>query len=73
MEIMKADNEVETDVKTRFADVEGIDAARQELEEIVDFLKNPDKYSIMGAKIPRVVFSPCTGMWQDFAREGHRG
>ena len=53
MEIMKADNEVETDVKTRFADVEGIDAARQELEEIVDFLKNPDKYSIMGAKIPR--------------------
>jgi len=53
MEIMKADNEVETEVKTRFADVEGIDAAREELEEIADFLKNPDKYTIMGAKIPR--------------------
>ena len=53
MDIMKADNEVEMDVKTRFADVEGIDAARQELEEIVDFLKNPDKYAVMGAKIPR--------------------
>ena len=38
---------------TNFADVAGCDSAKIELEEIVDFLKNPDKYSEMGAQIPR--------------------
>ena len=37
---------------TNFADVAGCDSAKIELEEVVDFLKNPDKYIDMGAKIP---------------------
>src|SRR6056300_820074 len=43
----------ETEIKTRFSDVEGIDAAKDELEEIVDFLKQPERYFGSGAKIPR--------------------
>jgi len=43
----------EEDIKTRFTDVEGIDAAKDELEEIVDFLKQPERYYGSGAKIPR--------------------
>ena len=49
---------------TNFADVAGCDTAKIELEEVVDFLKNPDKYSEMGAKIPRGVLlngPPGTG------------
>ena len=38
---------------TNFADVAGCDSAKIELEEVVDFLKNPDRYNEMGAKIPR--------------------
>ena len=44
---------MEEDVTTRFTDVEGIDSAKDELEEIVDFLKNPERYYGSGAKIPR--------------------
>jgi len=43
----------EQEIKTRFSDVEGIDAAKDELEEIVDFLKQPERYFGSGAKIPR--------------------
>tara|TARA_B100000287_G_C20636728_1_gene781926 strand:- start:8 stop:1771 length:1764 start_codon:yes stop_codon:yes gene_type:complete len=43
----------EEEIKTRFTDVEGIDAAKDELEEIVDFLKQPERYFGSGAKIPR--------------------
>ncbi|KAG9401834.1 hypothetical protein AC1031_007542 [Aphanomyces cochlioides] len=38
-----------------FADIAGIDAAKQELEEIVDFLKRPHRYEAIGAKIPKGV------------------
>eukprot|EP01041_Mallomonas_annulata_P002559 gene2559-4995_t len=38
---------------TKFADVAGCDSAKIELEEVVDFLKSPDRYNEMGAKIPR--------------------
>ncbi len=41
--------------RTTFADVAGIDEAEDELEEIVDFLKNPDKYRSLGAMIPKGV------------------
>lgn len=34
--------------------VQGIDQAKLELQEVVDFLKNPDKYTVLGAKIPKV-------------------
>jgi cell division protease FtsH len=47
-----------------FADVAGIDEAKEELTEIVDFLKNPDKYIRLGGKIPRGVLlsgQPGTG------------
>jgi len=45
--------EMDKEIETRFSDVEGIDAAKEELEEIVDFLKNPERYFGSGAKIPR--------------------
>ena len=50
--------------KVTFADVAGSDAAKQDLTEIVDFLKSPKKYLKMGAKIPRGVLlygPPGTG------------
>ncbi len=50
--------------KVTFEDVAGQDAAKRELEEIVDFLKDPDKYIALGARIPRgvlLVGPPGTG------------
>ncbi len=50
--------------KVTFNDVAGNDAAKQDLEEIVDFLKHPKKYEDLGAKIPRGVLlagEPGTG------------
>ena len=44
---------MDQEVSTRFKDVEGIDTAKEELEEIVDFLKTPERYFGSGAKIPR--------------------
>lgn len=41
--------------KTTFANVAGVDEAKQELTEIVDFLKNPGKYKAMGARTPKGV------------------
>jgi cell division protease FtsH len=41
--------------KVTFADVAGVDEAKQELTEIVDFLKNPVKYRMMGARTPKGV------------------
>ncbi|TSC63800.1 MAG: cell division protease FtsH [Microgenomates group bacterium Gr01-1014_93] len=41
--------------KTTFADVAGVDEAKQELTEVVDFLKNPGKYKAMGARTPKGV------------------
>jgi cell division protease FtsH len=51
-------------VKTRFKDVAGADEAKEELVEVVDFLKNPKKYIEIGAKIPKgvlLVGPPGTG------------
>ncbi|MBD2177333.1 ATP-dependent metallopeptidase FtsH/Yme1/Tma family protein [Pseudanabaena sp. FACHB-1998] len=50
--------------KTMFADVAGVDEAKQELQEIVQFLKTPEKYTKIGAKIPKgvlLVGPPGTG------------
>ncbi len=43
------------DVRVSFQDVAGIDEAREELTEIVDFLKEPERYARLGARIPRGV------------------
>ncbi len=51
-------------VKTRFVDVAGAEEAKEDLVEVVDFLKNPKKYTSIGAKIPKgvlLVGSPGTG------------
>jgi len=52
------------DLETTFADVAGIDEAVAELREIVDFLKNPQKYQVLGGRIPKgvlLVGPPGTG------------
>jgi cell division protease FtsH len=54
----------ETGVKTTFADVAGVDEAKEELQEIVDFLKRPEEFGRLGAHIPRgilLVGPPGTG------------
>jgi len=53
-----------TKVKVSFKDVAGLEGAKEEVEEIVDFLKNPDKYTALGGKIPKgalLVGPPGTG------------
>ncbi|UOB17000.1 ATP-dependent zinc metalloprotease FtsH [Abyssalbus ytuae] len=53
-----------TDTKVTFKDVAGLEGAKEEVQEIVDFLKNPDKYTSLGGKIPKgalLVGPPGTG------------
>lgn len=55
---------VETDTKTTFADVADATEAKEELKEIVDFLKNPGEYGRLGARVPKgvlLVGPPGTG------------
>ncbi|HEY8992362.1 MAG TPA: ATP-dependent zinc metalloprotease FtsH [Candidatus Microsaccharimonas sp.] len=54
----------EDKTKVVFGDIAGNDSAKQDLEEVVDFLKHPKKYEALGAKIPKgvlLVGSPGTG------------
>ena len=54
----------EDDVKVSFSDVAGVDEAEQELKEIVEFLRNPRKYTTLGGRIPKgvlLVGPPGTG------------
>jgi len=53
-----------TDTRTSFKDVAGLEGAKEEVEEIVDFLKHPEKYTSLGGKIPKgalLVGPPGTG------------
>ena len=53
-----------SEVKTSFKDVAGLEGAKEEVQEIVDFLKFPDKYTALGGKIPKgalLVGPPGTG------------
>jgi cell division protease FtsH len=52
------------DTRTSFKDVAGLEGAKEEVQEIVEFLKNPDKYTSLGGKIPKgalLVGPPGTG------------
>jgi cell division protease FtsH len=54
----------DSSAKVTFADVAGVDEAKQELQEVIDFLKNPEKFQALGAKIPKGVLllgNPGTG------------
>lgn len=60
----KAKLYVETDVKIRFDDVAGVDEAKDELREVVEFLKNPPEYERLGARMPKgilLIGPPGTG------------
>lgn len=61
----KQDSEVKAENQTtRFSDVHGCDEAKDELQEVVEFLKNPENFSDLGAKLPRgvlLVGPPGTG------------
>jgi cell division protease FtsH len=60
----KAKIYVEKDTKVTFADVAGVDEAKAELQEIIDFLKNPGQYGKLGARLPKgilLVGPPGTG------------
>ena len=53
-----------SDIKVTFKDVAGLEGAKEEVQEIVDFLKNPSKYTVLGGKIPKgalLVGPPGTG------------
>jgi len=55
---------VEKDTKTTLADVAGVDEAKAEVQEVIDFLKDPQGYSVLGARLPRgilLVGPPGTG------------
>lgn len=55
---------MQDDVDVRFKDAAGVDEAKQELMEVIDFLKSPDRYTRIGGKIPRgilLVGPPGTG------------
>lgn len=60
----KAKVYVEKDIDVKFDDVAGVDEAKEELQEVIEFLKDPDRYGKLGAKMPRgimLVGPPGTG------------
>ena len=60
----KAKIYVETDTKVTFADVAGVDEAKEELQEVVEFLKEPKRYGRLGGRMPKgvlLVGPPGTG------------
>ena len=63
-EFTKSRHRIESDIKVRFKDVAGCEEEKEEVKEIIDYLKNPKKFADMGARIPkgmRMVGPPGTG------------
>ncbi len=63
-EFSKSRAKLESDIKVRFTDVAGCDEEKEEMQELIDYLRSPDKFSKMGARIPKgvlLVGSPGTG------------
>lgn len=63
-EFGKSKAHLESDIKIRFSDVEGCEEEKAEMEELIDYLKNPKRFSKMGARIPKgilLVGPPGTG------------
>ena len=51
-------------IQVTFKDVAGLEGAKEEVQEVVDFLKNSEKYTKLGGKIPKgVLFSRASGNW----------
>lgn len=64
MDFGKNKARVDTDIKVRFSDVAGCDEEKREVQELVEFLKNPKKFTDLGARIPKgvlLVGKPGTG------------
>ncbi len=63
-EFSKSRARLEKDSKVRFSDVEGCEEEKEEMEELIEYLKNPKRFSSMGARIPKgvlLVGPPGTG------------
>ncbi|QIK58225.1 ATP-dependent zinc metalloprotease FtsH [Erysipelothrix sp. HDW6A] len=63
-EFSKSRAKIQSNVKVRFSDVAGADEEKEEMKELIDYLKNPKKYEAMGARIPKgmlLVGPPGTG------------
>ena len=63
-EFSKSRARLESDIKVKFDDVAGCDEEKEEMKEIIDYLRNPEKFAQMGARIPKgilMVGPPGTG------------